>query len=60
MENMTKERYMGAWYSVNDIRVQAGEERFGQILEMIEKKINHLDMITVPYKIRAWTVRATR
>ena len=60
VENMTKERYMGAWYSVNDIRVQAGEERFRQILEMIERKIDHLDIITVPYKIRSWTVRATK
>lgn len=56
-EKMTKKRYMGAWYSVNDIRVQAGEERFNQILQMIEEKIQPLDTVIVPYKIRAWTVR---
>lgn len=56
-EIMSKERYMGAWRSVNDIRVQAGEEKFRQILDMIEKEIEPLDVIEVPYKSRAWTVR---
>ena len=55
---MTTERYMGAWRSVNDIRVQAGEERFQQIMDMVQERIKHLDSIEVPYKARAWTVRA--
>lgn len=54
---MTKERYMGAWRSVNDIRVQAGEELFAEILEKIEKFIEPYDKIVVPYKSRAWTVQ---
>ena len=57
-EIMTKERYMGAWRSVNDIRVQAGEERFAQILDMIAAKVAPYDTIEVPYKARSWTVRA--
>ena len=42
---------MGAWESVNDIRVQAGEEKFRYILSLIEKKISKIDQIEVPYKI---------
>lgn len=57
---MTRERYMGAWRSVNDIRAQAGEELFEQILQMIERKIDGLEEIVVPYLSRAFTVRATK
>ena len=54
---MSKERYMGVWRSVNDIRVQAGEELFAEILAKIEKYIAPYDEITVPYRSRAWTVQ---
>lgn len=57
---MSKERYMGAWRSVNDIQSQAGETRFREILDMIEKKISGLDEIVVPYLSRAFTVRSTK
>lgn len=52
---MTKERYMNIWRSVNDIRVQAGEERFERILHKIENMIEAEEQIVVPYKSRAWT-----
>ena len=55
---MTPERYLGAWRSVNDIQVQAGEEKFAEIMKMIESQISSLDKIVVPYKTRAWTVQA--
>ena len=55
---MSKERYMGVWRSVNDIRVQAGEEKFTEIMRNIEKIIEPYDEIVVPYKSRAWTVIA--
>ena len=57
---MTKERYMGAWRSVNDIRAQAGEETFKKVLEMIEEKIANVPNVVVPYKTRAWTVQSTK
>jgi len=56
-EIMSKDRYMGAWHSVNDIQVQAGEERWIKIINMIEEEIKHMEKIEVPYKIRAWTVK---
>ena len=54
---MSKERYIGAWRSVNDIQVQAGPERFASIISEIENKAKNLDEIEVPYKTRSWTVR---
>ena len=55
---MSKERYMGVWRSVNDIRVQAGEEKFSEILKRIEETIAPYEEIVVPYRSRAWTVQA--
>ena len=56
-EIWSKERYMGAWHSVNDIQAQAGQKRWEQILAMIESKIAPFDKLEIPYKIRSWTVR---
>lgn len=53
---MTKERYLGAWLSVNDIQVQAGKERWEKILLMIDKEISSMNELEVPYKTRAWTI----
>ncbi len=57
-EIMTIDRYMSIWKSVNDIQVQAGEEGFKRILDNIEKKLEGMDKIVVPYKSRSWTVRS--
>ncbi|OBV30037.1 methyltransferase [Helicobacter sp. CLO-3] len=57
IEMMDKSRYIGAWHSVNDIQAQAGEERWNQIMQMIESKIKDMQIIEIPYKIRAWTAR---
>ncbi len=53
---MSKERYLGVWRSVNDIRVQAGEEKFALILTKIAEIISPYENIVVPYRSRAWTV----
>jgi ubiquinone/menaquinone biosynthesis C-methylase UbiE len=54
---MTKERYLGAWRSVNDIQAQAGMEKFKRIMNMIENEISNMQEVEVPYKTRAWTVQ---
>ena len=54
---MSPERYIGAWRSVNDIQVQAGPEGFARILGAIAEEIRGLDTIVSYYKTRAWTVR---
>lgn len=56
-EVWSKERYLGAWHSVNDIQAQAGAAKWQKILQMIESKIKELDELVIPYKIRAWTAR---
>ena len=55
---MTKERYLGAWNSVNDIRSQTGEVKFLEIIDGIAEKIADKNSILVPYKTRAWIVQA--
>lgn len=54
---MSTERYINIWRSVNDIRVQAGEEKFNKILNDIKEKLKGYEKIAVPYRSRAWTLR---
>ena len=57
IEIMSRERYIGVWQSVNDIRVQAGEVLWQEVMEMIRRETKNLSTIEVPYKTRAWTIR---
>ena len=57
VEFMTPERYIGAWRSVNDVRVQAGETRFAEFLDFVQRRVEDLDFINAPYVTRAWVVR---
>ena len=59
-EQMTKERYMGIWRSVNDIRVQAGEKLFGEILDEIELLISPFDVLNIDYKNTSWTAKVRK
>lgn len=59
-ELMSKERYMNIWRSVNDIRVQAGEEGFRRILDNIGDILKDYSEISVPYKSRAWTAQCCK
>lgn len=58
VEIMDKERYLQIWRSVNDVQVQAGTEKFQIIMNEIQKLVETMDSIEIPYKTRAWTVRA--
>lgn len=55
---MSRDRYLGVWDSVNDVRAQAGEDRWMRIRDMIQDEIAGLEPIVVKYRTRAWTVRA--
>lgn len=57
IEQQTPQRYLGLWESVNDVRVQLGEERFAQFLEHIREKIAGLPFIEAEYLTRAWIAR---
>jgi SAM-dependent methyltransferase len=54
---MTPERYLGAWRSVNDLRVQLGPEKFDTFLDFVEKRIAGLKVIEATYLTRAWSAR---
>ena len=54
---MTPERYIGAWRSVNDLQVQLGPEKFGAFLAFVEQRIEGLQVIESTYLTRAWSAR---
>tara|TARA_B100000214_G_C23547790_1_gene436937 strand:- start:161 stop:562 length:402 start_codon:yes stop_codon:yes gene_type:complete len=56
---MDKERYLGAWKSVNDLQVQLGKDRFNQFLLFVEEKISKVEYIDASYWTRSWSARKT-
>ena len=60
VENMSPERYLGIWRSVNDVRVQAGEKRFQKFLRFVQQKTKGLQHIEATYQTRAWCARVTK
>jgi ubiquinone/menaquinone biosynthesis C-methylase UbiE len=54
---MTPDRYLGAWRSVNDLRVQLGPDKFNAFLEFVEIRVADLNVIEATYLTRAWSAR---
>ena len=54
---MTPERYLGAWRSVNDLRVQLGEKPFDAFLDFVEQRVSGQQLIEATYLTRAWSAR---
>ena len=57
---MSPDRYLGAWRSVNDLRVQLGPLKFGEFLDYVEQKISGLPYIEATYLTRSWTARSVK
>jgi len=55
----TVEQYIGAWRSVNDLRVQLGPDLFTRFLEFVERRTANLSGIETTYLTRAWAARRT-
>jgi len=55
--NFSPERYLQAWRSVNDLRVQLGEDRFNQFMDFVERRIEREPYIEATYLTRAWSAR---
>jgi ubiquinone/menaquinone biosynthesis C-methylase UbiE len=53
----TVEQYLGAWRSVNDLRVQLGPDLFNKFLEFVERKTAGVAKIQTTYLTRAWAAR---
>lgn len=54
---MSKERYIGAWKSVNDLQSQLGTEKFKNFIEFIELKIKNENYIEATYLTRSWSAK---
>jgi ubiquinone/menaquinone biosynthesis C-methylase UbiE len=54
---LTRDQYIGAWKSVNDIPVQLGPERWTLFLERVNQKLRRVDSIVATYRTRAWSAR---
>jgi SAM-dependent methyltransferase len=54
----TVEQYLGAWRSVNDLRVQLGSDLFDKFLRFVEHKTAGLAEIKTTYLTRAWAARS--
>lgn len=56
-EKQDQERYIGLWESVNDVRVQAGEERFQHFIDYVRERTGDIPVISAEYLTRAWIAR---
>ncbi len=54
---MHPERYLGAWRSVNDLRVQLGPQKFDAFLAFVERRVAGMTTIDATYLTRAWSAR---
>jgi len=57
VEYQTPEHYIGLWRSVNDVRVQAGAEKFEQFIQYITDRISHLEFVEAAYLTRIWVAQ---
>lgn len=53
----SREEYLGVWRSVNDVRVQAGEETFAKFMAYVEERLADVPSLRVTYSTRAWVAR---
>ncbi len=54
---MTPERYLGVWRSVNELRLQLGEQQFEAFLDFVEQRVAGQPSIKATYATRAWSAR---
>ncbi len=57
VERMSRDRYIGAWRSVNDVQVQAGPERFATFIDFIEKHLSDQPFLDCQYRTRIWLIQ---
>ena len=53
----TPAQYLGAWRSVNDVRVQLGPEKFQAFLDAAAARTEGLPFVETTYLTRAWAAR---
>ena len=55
VESRTPAQYLGVWDSVNDVRVQLGEARWGTFMEFVAARVDGMTRIDTTYRTRAWS-----
>jgi ubiquinone/menaquinone biosynthesis C-methylase UbiE len=55
----TAQQYIGAWRSVNDLRVQLGADLFAKFMDFVERKTAGLAAIETTFLTRVWAARRT-
>lgn len=55
--HMSRERYLGAWRSVNDLLVQLGTETFETFMSFVTDMVRDAETIEATYLTRAWSAR---
>jgi SAM-dependent methyltransferase len=51
------DHYLGAWRSVNDVRVQLGEKDFDRFLVGVRERLADVSSVRTTYLTRAWAAR---
>jgi SAM-dependent methyltransferase len=54
---MSPDRYVGAWRSVNDLRVQLGSDKFDDFLRYVEARVSNVELIEATYLTRSWSAK---
>lgn len=55
--SQSPQHYLGAWRSVNDVRVQLGEDGFSRFLAYVTERLDGLEAVETTYLTRAWAAR---
>ena len=53
----SRDEYIGAWRSVNDVQTQLGPVAWAEFMKRVEKRITGHGVIETVFLTRAWTVR---
>jgi SAM-dependent methyltransferase len=54
---LPRDAYLGAWWSVNDVRAKLGEAGFAAFMAWVEERIAGVPTIEAVYRTRAWAAR---
>lgn len=57
---MSIDRYITAWRSVNDVRVQLGDQTFEQFIDFVHDRLRSVEFVDARYVTRAWIARVIK
>ena len=56
-EEMSVERYVRIWESVNDVQVQLGPKGFEEFIKYVKDELKDKKYLVATYETRAWIAR---